>query len=203
MKWNKHQTNSRYDAKIKKLTRKYGMEGFGVYWFIVESIAEKLDENLDCILEYDLEDLATDMNIKVQKLTIVMDFCVEIGLFTKKSSKYQCLKLLKYMDEWTKKQVKLQSNSVVTPEQLRSKEEKEGEEKERSEVKPLKTNYTLAVKPVLNVNQEQRPFNSLNDTSNPEETAKLKQLNDELLEKQAKESFNKRFNKPKTLAESL
>ena len=33
MKWFKHDANASIDAKLKRLRLKYGMEGYGVYWY--------------------------------------------------------------------------------------------------------------------------------------------------------------------------
>ena len=39
MKWIKHDTNANQDAKLKKLRMKYGLEGYGMYWYCLELIA--------------------------------------------------------------------------------------------------------------------------------------------------------------------
>ncbi len=42
MQYFKHQANMRHDIKIKRLINKYGLEGYGLYNLIVESITESL-----------------------------------------------------------------------------------------------------------------------------------------------------------------
>ncbi len=124
MKWIQHQNNSRHDPKLRRLIRKHGPAGFGVYWMIVEIIAEKLNDNLDCILEHNLEDLSDELTIDIATLETILNDCVKFQLFTMINNQYQCLKVLKYMDEWTRKKIKssdkLPSHSGVTPEQLPS-----------------------------------------------------------------------------------
>lgn len=54
MKWFKHETNSGFNAKMKKLLMKYGVQGYGLYYYCVEIIAGNLTtENITFELEHD------------------------------------------------------------------------------------------------------------------------------------------------------
>jgi hypothetical protein len=152
MKWTQHQNNSRYDAKVRRLIKKHGPTGYGVYWLLNESIAEKLDENLECLLEHDLESFSDEINCSEQIVRQVLDYCLEIGLITKQGEKYQNKKILKYADKWTKDKLGIKSlisnlpvtakNLPVTYKKLQStaREGSEGsEEYEGLEVKPGQT----------------------------------------------------------------
>ncbi|MEH6451299.1 MAG: Lin1244/Lin1753 domain-containing protein, partial [Oleispira sp.] len=43
MKWIKHDTNANQDAKLKRMRMKYGLEGYGLYWYCLELIAADVD----------------------------------------------------------------------------------------------------------------------------------------------------------------
>ena len=128
MKWIRHMTNSRRDFRLRSLILKHGAEAYAVYWIAVEIIAENLDTNLKCLIEHDLDGLADETGSKPEKIKIILDESVKLGLFTKKCGKYQNLKILNYSDEWTRK--KLRINSGDSPEKLQP--EGKGREGKRS-----------------------------------------------------------------------
>ena len=45
MKWFMHEGNARSDSKIEKLLIKYGVEGYGLYFYCVEIIAGNLSSD--------------------------------------------------------------------------------------------------------------------------------------------------------------
>ena len=104
MKWYQHQTNSRNDPKVKSLIAKFGMQGYGLYHLVNEIIAEKIEDNPRCILEYSNEILALEANMKVEDVIKILDFAVSVKLLTQVNfDEYQNLKVKKYCDNWTKR----------------------------------------------------------------------------------------------------
>ncbi len=70
-----HDCDARYDSKILRLRRKYGWEGYGLFWAIIE----KLRVEGDYTLESDYENIAFEMQADAEVIkSIVCDF----GLFS-------------------------------------------------------------------------------------------------------------------------
>lgn len=76
-----HDYNSANDQKVLKLRAKFNnAEGYGIYFMILEAMAQEDDGMLDsdCIAE-----LSLSYNLAIDKLKAVLNFCIEIGLFIK------------------------------------------------------------------------------------------------------------------------
>ena len=75
-----HDHNARHDAKIKALIKKYGIEGYGRFWMLVEIMREtngyKISQK-----KYVLESLAEEMKCSVEEMTQFIKDCVEFELF--------------------------------------------------------------------------------------------------------------------------
>ena len=81
--WFKHDTNSLADDKIFALVLKYGAEGYGVFWAIVEGLYENEGVALSDIT---LKRIARDLSVDHDKLIEIADYAAseECGhLFTK------------------------------------------------------------------------------------------------------------------------
>ena len=72
----KHDSNARNDPKIQALIKKYGIEGYGRFWVIIEVMREtngyKISEK-----KYVLESLAEQMKCSVEEITKFIKDCVE------------------------------------------------------------------------------------------------------------------------------
>ena len=139
MKWFKHDSNASMDAKLRKLRLKYGMEGYGVYWYCLELIAGTVEKhNLTFELEHDSEIIAADTAIHIDRIHDMMAFMVNSGLFESgENGMITCIKMANRTDEYTQKLIKLSPNvpmlSRQTPDTIGIKsallEEKRIEEK--------------------------------------------------------------------------
>ena len=73
MKWFKHDSDANDDAKLMRVQMKYGMEGYGLYWYCIELIVGNISESkLTFELEHDAEIIAHLTGIhyeRVQKIT--------------------------------------------------------------------------------------------------------------------------------------
>ena len=59
MQWYKHDSNANMDAKLQDVLLDYGLEGYGLYWYCIELIAAKVDQNsLTFELEHDARIIA-------------------------------------------------------------------------------------------------------------------------------------------------
>ena len=100
MKWFQHVSRAAYDGRVRKLTSKYGAEGYGLYFFAVENVCEGLTPaNVSCIAEYDDEQFAHEINCKPEKAKEILDYCVELGLLGRaKNHKISCEKIMLRLD---------------------------------------------------------------------------------------------------------
>lgn len=67
-----HDCNARNDVKILKLRRKLGMEGYGIYWALVEMLRE--EETYILQVKY-IDEIAFSLSVEVEKLnSVIYDF---------------------------------------------------------------------------------------------------------------------------------
>lgn len=128
MKWFKHDATAGMDAKLKKLRLRYGLEGYGLYWYLLECIARTVEpHNLTYELEEDSELLAAELNMNREQIEEMMHFMCDLSLFEHTDGIVSCLKLRDRSDEYTQKLLR-KSKSVRT---------KSGEDPEK--VPPIRT----------------------------------------------------------------
>lgn len=140
MKWFKHDANASIDSKLKRLRLKYGMEGYGLYWYCLECIAKNVEShNLTFELEEDSELISADTNIHRERVQEMMAFMVDAGLFENRDGSITCLKMATRTDEYTQKLIKnIKSVPTVSrhnPDNIRLNriEEKRTEEKKKTQ----------------------------------------------------------------------
>lgn len=94
MKWFKHDSDANRDRKLKKVIMRYGAEGYGLYWYCIELIAEPIDRNnLTFELEHDAEILAHDLKMDSKRVEEIMMFMVHLELFEMDGEWVTCMKL--------------------------------------------------------------------------------------------------------------
>jgi hypothetical protein len=104
MKWFKHDSSSNMDAKLRKVRAKYGMEGYGLYWYCLELIAQTVEKhNLTFELEHDSELISIDTGIHQDVVQEMMQFMVKLGLFEDVGNRVYCIKMATRTDEYTQK----------------------------------------------------------------------------------------------------
>ena len=115
LKWYKHDANANADAKLRKFRIKYGMEGYGLYWYCLELIAQNVEKhNLSFELEHDAEIIAHDTGIHFERVQEMMAYMVDLSLFEQSEGRITCLKMASRTDEYTQKLIK-SSGVVPTP----------------------------------------------------------------------------------------
>jgi len=106
MKWFKHYSDAKYDTKIRRLAKKYGIVGYGIYFAVIESIAyqikpEKpipdLEENSQDICDIFESNFYRLMPEIVEEILL---FCMHEGLLSQDETtgRITCLKLLCHLD---------------------------------------------------------------------------------------------------------
>lgn len=145
MRWFKHLSNASEDEKLAELIEIHGAEGYGIYWMILEKIADKMSKgqtSTNC--KYPASKWAkicgknprgmnkfyeTFAYLKLMKISYINNESKHINI--------DCHNLLKYRDEYTKKSRQQPDNkpseSGETPDQERDTEsDTESESKEES-----------------------------------------------------------------------
>mgnify|MGYP000397989512 CR=1 FL=1 len=100
MQWFKHDSSANQDVKIKKLRRKHGLVGYGLYWYIIERIQGELSlTNTSLSLEDDAEVIALDWGVNEQEIQSVMDTMLSLKLFhTNQQGQLVCPSMAKRLD---------------------------------------------------------------------------------------------------------
>lgn len=100
MKWFKHDSNANTDAKLRRVRLKYGMAGYGLYWYCLELIANNVDQsNITFELEHDVDIIAADTGIGFELVHEMMEFMVSQGLFDEAGGIYSCIKMAQRLDK--------------------------------------------------------------------------------------------------------
>lgn len=111
IKWFKHDSNASIDAKLKRVRLKYGMEGYGLYWYCLELVAQTVEKhNLTFELEHDAELIAMDTGLHQERVQEMMSDMVKWGLFENRDGIITCLKMATRTDEYTQKVLRSQGN---------------------------------------------------------------------------------------------
>lgn len=100
MKWFKHDSGAHLDAKLQKLRIKYGLEGYGLYFYCLELIAMNVDEhNLTFELEHDSEIIAFNTGLHYERVQEIISEMVKLELFENNSGMVTCYKLATRLDQ--------------------------------------------------------------------------------------------------------
>ena len=90
-----HDYNARNDEKILELRSNYGAEGYGIFWMVVEAMAEGSSGGLKAT---HIGGLALGFGIPKHKLVEILSHCIEIGLFYEKEGNYYSRRLLTHKE---------------------------------------------------------------------------------------------------------
>jgi hypothetical protein len=113
MQWFKHESAANNDAKLKKLRMKYGLEGYGLYWYCLELVASNVTQkNITFELEHDAEILSFDLGIHQDRIAEMMGYMVDLGLFESTCGVVTCLSLAKRADEYTAKALRIKQSQI-------------------------------------------------------------------------------------------
>ncbi len=167
MRWFKHLASSHDDEKISDILDKFGAEGYGIWWLILEKISLEMDTTSRCSIRLSVKSWAKFCRISAKKFRVFKNFCEKIKLFSSfEEEEYitiKCENLLKYRDEWTLRRISemkktpesLPSHSRATP--ARAEADTDTERKERaSALLPIRFQFLEVLEAKL------KPFNPTN-----------------------------------------
>ena len=111
MKWFKHDSDAHTDAKLKKVRHKYGITGYGLYWYCVELIAGGVSpKSITFELEEDAEIIALEWGLDQLKVQEIIEYMVNIGLFDlAQNNRIRCIKLAYRLDDTNSKNPQIRS----------------------------------------------------------------------------------------------
>jgi hypothetical protein len=112
MRWFKHMASSHLDEALLRIRDEFGLEGYGLYWLLLERIAEQLDDDDNkTFVELSPKNWRSFTQISPKKFRNFLNFSSKLGLFSveigEKLIRVDCPKLLKYRDEYTRKKAKV------------------------------------------------------------------------------------------------
>ncbi len=100
MKWFKHDTDASQDDKLQNVLLDYGLEGYGLYWYCIELISNKVDkDNITFELKHDARIIARNTGSTQQRVEEMMRYFVKIGLFEESNNIITCFKIAKRLDK--------------------------------------------------------------------------------------------------------
>lgn len=79
-----HDSNARFDTKILKLRAKFGLEGYGFYFCLLEIMRDNSNYMFNCA---DIETIPLQLQIDCSKAKTMLDFCLSVGLFLQDKEK--------------------------------------------------------------------------------------------------------------------
>ena len=120
-----HDYNARRDKKMVRLRLQMGYEGVGIFWAIVEYLYENGNE---CRKE-DVDILADDLRIEVEKVRAVLE---GFGLFESDEERYWSESIARRLEERSKRSKAQSENAKKRGKRDNASEGEEGEEGKRS-----------------------------------------------------------------------
>lgn len=145
-----HDYNARNDEKILMLRAEYGAEAYGVFWMIIETMAESSDGTID---RGAIGGLCLGYGVAKESLSKIIDYALEIGLFQiADSGRFYSPRIMEHREslenlraagrKGAKKRWGSQSyrGAIATPMQRKGKERKEEDKKEDNATTSLSAN---------------------------------------------------------------
>ena len=172
MQYFKHMSNMRNDVKIRRIINRYGLEGYGLYCLVLESITESLTTKSPIPdLQETCVDIAEFYKADTTQVNEMMSFMINNGLFEvdEYSQRVVCDKLYKFLEASQTRSTELRQmiteyrNRVSLPEPSQmsvtvcdiSEEENRKEENRKEENSAPKAHYadtvTLTEKEYVNL----------------------------------------------------
>lgn len=94
--WFKHDNNARNDEKILELRSKFGAEGYGIFWMIVETMAEDGDGYISF---KNIGGLSLGYGVAIGRLSEVIGVAIELELFHEKGGKIFSNRMLRHKND--------------------------------------------------------------------------------------------------------
>lgn len=96
-----HDSNARNDVKVIKLRRQLGLEGYGLYWCLIEMLRDTPDYKLPIDA---VDDIAFSLNISKEKVETVIN---NYDLFTIDDMQFFSKRLIRNMEKYSESKKRL------------------------------------------------------------------------------------------------
>lgn len=106
--WFPHDSTASTDSKLLRLRQKYGWEGYGIYFAILEWMWQSADAKMP---ESDIEVLGTLLGKRSDFVRHLVDFCEVIGLFQKVAGNYLSERLVSEKQKEIEKSAKARQSA--------------------------------------------------------------------------------------------
>jgi len=115
-----HDSNSRHDVKMLKLWNKFGYEGIGIFWCIVEILREQPNFKFKIS---DIELLSIELRINKVLIKDLITFCLspETGLFKNENESFFSESLLRRMEKFKESRFRMSAGGKLGMERRYSK----------------------------------------------------------------------------------
>lgn len=138
-----HDANARNDVKILRLRRMLGVEGYGIYFMIIEVLRE---QSKHCLSLAEACDLAFDFHVNEEKIMSVIN---DFGLFKKDENCFFSQRLIDSMESFNELKNRLSEagrKGGLISAQARLKQPSSIKEKKIKEKKKEKQPFSLTLK---------------------------------------------------------
>jgi nitrogen fixation protein FixH len=118
-----HDFNANSDEKILFIRSKFGMEGYGLYWYFIETMHESKDSKLTCAL---IDGIAHQLNIDITVLKDFYNSAITVELFVTDGVKYWSERVVRNKEIFNEKrnlkslagkkgmEIRWKNNNVIT-----------------------------------------------------------------------------------------
>ncbi|MDP2651376.1 MAG: DUF4373 domain-containing protein [bacterium] len=79
--WFKHDANAHNDLKIRALLKRFGWQGYGWFWFLIETLRDGTDYHLPND-DFTIEALAGDMGVDIDEAKRFISYLIKIQLLS-------------------------------------------------------------------------------------------------------------------------
>ncbi len=93
----KHDSNAHDDIKIKAIIKKYGLEGYGRYWYLVEILREQEAYKIE-LSEENYESLAEGMKCETNQAKDYINYLIKVKLLLNSNNLIHSARLDRDMD---------------------------------------------------------------------------------------------------------
>lgn len=197
-----HDSNALTDTKILNMRADYGLEGYGLYWAIIEMLRNEEDYKLE-LSKNTYRAIKTLTNTKIDIEKFIKDCIEDYKLFNEKDEKFYSNSLLRRMEEKDKKstiarekaQKRWNSNAEAMQQQCSSNANKEKKKKEKeNKINKNKENERSKIKDIYNSFCSRLPqVQKLTDKRNKAIDNFLKEFTEEQFEQICKNANSSKF----------
>lgn len=103
-----HDANARNDVRMLTLRAKFGVEGYGVYFMLLEILRESTDYRIPSAL---LEGISINLCVSHDQFKEIVDTAIEVGLFAEENQYFYSPAMLRRMSVYDAKRDALKANA--------------------------------------------------------------------------------------------